>query len=137
MNWDLISKILLAALPVAAAAVQLIRRKDGRVGQLKTNLELLALLPEDGPARAKLLDHIERSVERLIVEEDELRREPMGIALGIVFLAVAIGLTVFAFRDGGWWWWPIIIFIAIMGATGLGQDGVRRKRDAKGRPIKG
>jgi hypothetical protein len=82
------------------------------------------------------LQHIDQSVERLIVDEDELRRDPTGIGLAVFFLISTSVLVVFAIRSGDWWLWPIVAFLGLFGVIGLSQDGSRRKRDAKGRPIR-
>jgi hypothetical protein len=136
MNWDTASKVAVAALTVLGVLLQLVRRPDGRHGQVKRNLELLALLPDDSSSRSRLLRHIDESVERLISNDDELRRDPTGIGIAVVFLVAACALVVVAIRSGDWWWWLIVAFLVLFGIVGLGQDATRRKRDAKGRPIR-
>jgi hypothetical protein len=119
MNWDTISKVAIAVLPVLGIVLQLIRRPDGRRGQVKRDLELLGLLPDDSSSRSKLLQHIDQSVERLIVDEDELRRDPTGIGLAVFFLISTSVLVVFAIRSGDWWLWPIVAFLGLFGVIGL------------------
>jgi hypothetical protein len=130
-----VSKALVAGLPVLAVLVQLLRRPRNRQDQLKADLELLGLLPDESTARDKLLQHIDCSVQRLVSDEEDLRRDPMGIGLGVVFLLAAVVLIVFAVRGGGWWLWIGAFVVGALGAVGLGQDAVPRRRDLKGRPL--
>ena len=137
MDTTLVANLVIAALGLIAAFVQTRRNQDKGRSQLQQDAELFKILPEESTARSELLVHIDKQVVRLIRNEDELTRDPTGILLAIIFLAVAVALAVTSFREGGVWWFLIApaSFFGIFGLVGLGQDLPRRKRDERGRPI--
>jgi hypothetical protein len=132
------SSVTIAAFGVVGAWLQTRRSRDGNRAQIKQDLELFELLPEESGARADLLTHIESEITRLIKREDELTRDPSGIGIAIFLLLVGVGLAVPSFRDGGWWWLLVVpaVWFAIFGIVGLGQTIPRRQRDARGNTIK-
>ncbi len=135
MNWDTVSKIALAALPVLAAAVSLIRGRGGRRNQIKQDAELLVLLPEGTAARERLLAHLDQSITALTAEEQEKTRDPMGIGLGAVFLAGAVATLFLAIQGSGWWLLATVVLL-IFGAAGLSESATKAKRDNQGRRIR-
>jgi CHASE2 domain-containing sensor protein len=68
---------------------------------------------------------------------DEPRRDPAGIVLACVLLAIGLVLAGMAAAQRGWWWLGMIpaAFALCVGGVGLAQDVQRRPRDAKGRPV--
>ncbi len=135
MNWDAVSKISLAVLPIVAAVVSLIRGRGGRRNQIKQDAELLGLLPEGTAARERLLHHLDQSIAALGAEEQELTRDLMGIGLGVIFLGGAIATFVLAIQGSGWWWF-IVALLLIIGIAGLSESAAKAKRDNRGRRIR-
>jgi hypothetical protein len=134
MDLDTLSKIALAALPVIGAGLQLVRGQRGTRKRLKEDLELLALMPEGIEARSTMLEHLDKQVRKLMSGDDELRRDPIGIGMGIVVLSGAAILGYFAVRDSAWWW--IAFFpVAIFGMAGLLSSMSKRPRDDRGRIV--
>jgi len=70
--------------------------------RLKSDLELVALLPENSPAREALLKRAEGEISQIVKEEVELTRDPAGATLAVLFLVsrVVSDFTV-GVRDNG------------------------------------
>lgn len=130
----MLSKIALAALPVIGGGLQLVRSQRGARKQLKEDLELLAMMPEGSDVRATMLEHLNDQARQLATSDDELRRDPFGIGLAIVFLGAAVGTGIFAVTSSGWWWIATFL-LAALGMGGLGSSLQKKARDAKGRVI--
>ncbi|WCO67053.1 hypothetical protein PO878_21415 [Iamia majanohamensis] len=134
----------LAGIATAAAAVfgRLLpgRAVGGRRREvILRDLDLFDRLPESSSARKVLLDHIERSVIQLTLDETTKRRNPSGMTLAAMFL-IGGGLLVYVgwnARGWEWTWWISGVFCLALGAFGLVQDATRAERDEKGRRIKG
>lgn len=141
MNWDAVAKVLVAIGGAVAALQRIVserRTRSHRRDQIKGDIELLHLLPKDSASRTRLEKHIEQSVFRLVDDGEEKRRDPMGIVLGILMVAGAAWAASFPIRFGGSsLWWVLALPLGTLGLVGLAQDGVRRRRDDRGRPIKG
>lgn len=65
-------------------------------------------------------------------------RSPIGIVIASILLALALGLALAAFINGGFWWLALgfAVFPAVTGAYGLTQSLLRVPRDEYGNPIK-
>lgn len=65
-------------------------------------------------------------------------RSPIGIVIASILLALALGLALAAFINGGFWWLALgfAVFPAVTGAYGLTQSLLRIPRDEYGNPIK-
>lgn len=100
-----IAKVVAAVGPVVVAALGFLASSAAsrnRHARLKDDAELLKLLPEQSASRRLLEAHIESMIVRL-ADEDEMRREPLGIALALLFLGFA-GWTWTLALDGSNWW---------------------------------
>jgi len=134
---DDVAKIAAAVGPVVVAFVGAAVAGAGtrnRRSQLKTDAEVLMLLPENSDARRLMESHIEGSITRM-AEDDEKRRDPMGSVLALLFLGFA-GWTWTLALDGSNWWVAPAIFFTTFGFVGLGSDAFRAKRDERGRRIR-
>ncbi len=129
--------VLVTTLPILAGVLELQRgRGAGRQReQLKADVELLSLLPEKSAVRAKLLEHVEKTVERMIHEDEELKRDPSGIAIALFFIATTVVVIAYAFRTDFWWLWLIAVFVGLIGVAGLADSVVLKRRDEKGRAL--
>lgn len=136
MPWDTVSKILLAALPVLAVLATGLRDRFNKRSRLKADLELLPLIPVDAPAYEQWRSYIDRAVANTIARESELRRDPFGAVLALTFLAAAAAMAYTATSQQQPYWWIGTAFLGLFGVVGLAQDGVPRRRDERGRPIK-
>ncbi len=138
VDWDTFGQVMVAVLAVGAALLQFRRTRGGPRAQIRQDIELLELLPQ-GPTRDRMVAHVESSVDKLIERETELRRDPMGIGLGIAFIAGAVVAGYFATDAPNFMWAMVLALLAfvfgLIGLVGFIQDVVPRKRDEKGRPI--
>lgn len=135
MNWgDLVgalSGVAVAVLRLVGVRSSRGRRRD----QIKRDLEIVQLLPEASAARSELLAHIEDSLNVLIKDERERRRNPSGVVLGLVLVGIAGWAASAATRGGSAWWWLLAIPLGAIGLFGAVDDATRRRRDERGRPI--
>ncbi|MFE9956182.1 hypothetical protein [Micromonospora sp. NPDC005299] len=137
MGWDTYGQITVAVLTIGAAVLQ-VQRRGGRRAEIRQDLELLALLPKGSEAHRLMTKHIDSSVTKLIGVESEKRRDWTGVVLAIIFIAGALTAVYYAFQASGLLsvvLWVAAVLVGTIGAAGLAQDVVPRKRDAKGRPI--
>lgn len=133
----------IAGIATAAAAVlgRLLpgRSVGGRRRELiLRDLDLFDRLPESSSVRQVLLEHIERSVTQLTLDETTMRRDPSGMTLAGMFL---VGGSLLAYvgwnaRSWAWIWWAVGVLCLALGAFGMAQDASRAERDEKGRRIK-
>jgi hypothetical protein len=135
MDFDTLSKLALAALPVIGGGFQLARGQRGARKRLKEDLELLALMPDGSDVRATMLKHLDDQVRGLATKDDELRRDPTGIGMGLVFLVASVVLGYFAVTGSGWWWLASFL-VALIGTAGLASSAAKKARDEKGRIIR-
>lgn len=142
MYFGLVSEPLIvgiiAAVATISAAVFASPRlfKDTRTNVLK-DLQIYAGLPDSSSAKQTLLARIEGQLETL-EQHGDARRRPLGIVLGLIFIALSGLGTWYILNAGGWWhfgWLPVA-FVFILGAVGLAQDARKSFRDSKGNPLK-
>lgn len=87
--------------------------------------------------KRRLEAHILAALDE-IEDDRQKRRDPMGITLAIMFIALSALAGVWALSAGGWWLLsliPVVLGLTV-GAVGLAQDAPRRRRDVKGNPVK-
>jgi hypothetical protein len=140
MDWDNVSKVVIASAGAVAAAAKVIgdmRATSSRREQIRKDIELLNLLDVSSTARVALAAHVDGAILQLIEDEAEKRRDPTGVALAFFFLLLALwsGISAFA-ADGSKWWLLLAVPSLLLGLVGLSQDGVRRKRDERNRAIR-
>lgn len=111
------------------------RRRD----LILRDIELYERLPNDSPARQVLLQHIERSVTKLTVDEEVQRRNPFGMTLAALFLVGGLLLANVGRNAQSWqWtWWVAAVVCLVFGAVGMAQDAASVERDERGRPVRG
>ena len=139
MDVTLTSNLVIAALGVVAAWVQTRRSQRGSRAQLRQDVELLNLLPQESTSRSALLAHIDQQVAQVLRSESELTRDLSGALLAVFMLLAALALAIAAFRERGVWWLLLIPVILFGGAAcyGIGDSLPKRKRDEKGNVISG
>jgi len=103
--------------------------------RLRSDLELVGLLPDNSPARKALLQRAERDINQIVKDEVELTRNPTGATLAVLFLGAALILAFTATRANPFWW-ILVAVLAVFGAVGFSFDGVKRHRDEKGHAIR-
>lgn len=138
--WDDISRALVAAAGVAAAIGKALSGRSTRSNrrhQIKQDIEIMNLLPKDSDGRAKMQEHIDASITRLIADEDERRRDPFGMTLALVFIGLAVWAASFPMRnEGSSLWWLVAIPLGVIGLVGFVQDATPRKRNERGQVIR-
>jgi hypothetical protein len=139
MNSAQVADLVIAAMGVIAAFVQTRRNQEKGRSQIRQDVELLNLLPEDSTARDALKGHIDKRIALLISSEEELARSPIGVGIAVTFLVVAIWLAIEAVREGGLWWFLFapVAFFGIFGLVGLFDSLAKKKRDESGRALDG
>lgn len=135
MDSELVAGIVPSLVALAGIAFQWWRH-GGRRSALLRNLDVYGRLP-DSDLRTRLLDHIHKQVAALIEDEDERRRDPAGIVLGLVFVAFGTWLLLYGFGRETWQWAFVVpgFVVLLLGSYGFVADSTRRKRDERGRVI--
>jgi hypothetical protein len=131
VDWE---EIVAAATTAVVVALEVLRVRLGRGGrraELKQDLEILSLLPEGSETRDHLKAHVDRVVMGLINDEAEKRRDPYGVFLGLVFLALGVWVGTLGSRL----WLALAGFLALLGVLALWQNAIPRRRDERGRII--
>lgn len=129
--------IIVAGVTIVGGIFQARRKRPMTREIVKQDVELLGMLPEGSEAKQLLAKHIDATVRKIVDDEDQRTREYTGSCLAVGFLSVAVFLLAVCVARGGAWWWlsAPAIFIGLLGAAGLAQDAVPRRRDARGRPL--
>ncbi|MFD8267013.1 MULTISPECIES: hypothetical protein [Streptomyces althioticus group] len=137
MDWGPLASVAVAVVGVGGVMIERRRREPRGRDRIKTDLELLSLLPTDSELVPEFRAHIEDSIRQIIKGEDEKRRDPFGIALASVFILIAVALVTASVLNGGWYWWLTVpgAVTGIFGIAGLAQDATKRTRDERGRPM--
>ncbi|MGI9194587.1 MAG: hypothetical protein ACR2FO_08805 [Actinomycetota bacterium] len=136
MDWNR----ALVAIASVASVVGVVReiarstRRHRRRDWIIKDLDILKLLPDASEARPRLEAHINREVMQLVDDEEQKRRDPFGIVLAVIFIALA-AWTAFLAYQGSHGWLVAAVPLALLGVVGLAQDAVPRKRNEKGRPL--
>lgn len=138
MDAETIAGIVAAVATVIGGLLALVREitaRRSRRSAILQEIEILNALPADAAARKALQDHIDRSIENLIVQDETARRGWTGIVLALVFL---VGGTAAAYGavQGRWWLWPVVAFLVTFGCVGLSIDWPQVPRDDRGRRLK-
>jgi hypothetical protein len=97
-----VTPIIAAGLGAAGSLFAFLRGRTDPRDVIKKDLDLLAMLPEVSPVRSQLLRHVEDSIKSLIHSEDQLRRDPLSVVLGLIFLALGGYLIYVAYTESGW-----------------------------------
>ena len=98
----LLNTLAVPVLGVVTAGLGVLWRRGGGLrGRLRADLELLQALPEGSQGRSRLQEHIDATVERLIMVDSSTRRDWLGTVLAAVFLIIAALAGVTAWRLGG------------------------------------
>ena len=136
LSEDLTTALIAAAGLVLAALVSAWLRlpnglRDPR-HDIERDLAILNDLPEQSGARAKLLSSIEERLVSLVTQSGDVRRNWIGVFLGLS-LALASGLGAWRFATWGGWWWvgaiPCGLFaVAMLGILPGDWNKVRRNK---------
>ena len=132
-----ITAIAVAALTLLAAVFRTrSTRRDKRTAIIK-DLDLLSKLPDASEVRDRLSEHIDARIGSLIDDEGLKRRNPAGIAAGIIFLTFAAWLGWFGLthRDSLPFLFGFALMIGVFGLVELDASVRRRVRDDGGHPV--
>jgi len=134
---EVIAAIVSSAAVLVTAWLQARRGRGGKISDLKQDLEVYQLLPEESTSRSILLLHIDSRIQATVHESELLRRDPAGVIIAITLMVVALAFMYLTFARGGWWWasLPVSVAVAILGVYGFIQDLKKLERDDKGRRI--
>ncbi|MCX5066578.1 hypothetical protein OOJ91_11890 [Micromonospora lupini] len=140
MNWDIATKVAVAALALAVALVQNPFRSRNPRKEVKEDLEIYNALPEGSESREALARYVDERVLHLIEDEGERRRDLWGAFGGVVIIAFA-GLLIFGSMINdrpAWISIPLIIIGGLIGWMGYAKFYLsfkRAKRDHAGNLI--
>lgn len=129
---------IIGGLGLPAILLQLLRSRKrlSPRDRLLQDIEIMQALHVNSDARRDLEKHVTEQVQRL-TGSDSKRRDPFGIVLASIFLALGVSAAVTIGLAGGWWWFasPIAGFFLLFGGAGLASDIPRKERDARGRAV--
>lgn len=92
MRIEALAPLLTGLAAVLGGLRRLGGRSDRLRAKIKHDVELLALLPDDSEARGAVREHIDESVRRLLLLEQDAagkRNDPAGIGVAAFLLALA------------------------------------------------
>lgn len=137
MSEENLTTLVVAVVGLFGALIQKLRSGRNERDHIEQDLRILAALPPESKYAGPLLESVESRIAAYTARS-EARRDALGLSLAIAFLALGGYLIFRGFAGDGWWRLAILPGVALMllGATGWSQDGVKRVRDARGRPIK-
>lgn len=140
MDWGSVTAATVTTFGSAAIALMQVQKgRNGGRSQVREDLEILKQLPPDSAVRDELRDHIDSTIRRVVNRDDQLRRNPSGVVLGLIILALGgYGAKIGWTHRGDAWGVPVLIiaaFFAVVGAFGAATDGTRQLRDVKGKTL--
>ncbi|MFE9606829.1 hypothetical protein [Streptomyces hokutonensis] len=137
MNGSEIAAIIVAIVGVLGVLFERLSRKPRSRDRVRTDLEILSLLPPDSKARDALRGHIDTTIDRIVHVEDMQRRDWPGAVVSVTFLALSGGLWFGAIDRGGAWQWLMVpaLLTGLFGVVSTVQTLTLRKRDTYRRAI--
>lgn len=126
--------ILGALALVVVGVIQAPRYFRNERTEILKELEILNALPTDSTSRDTLRKHIDSQIEAL-GGIGEKRRNPSGILMGAVFLAISAFFTwQLLTADNGWWWVtsPLLLLSWLIGIVGTVQGVQKHHRTPTG-----
>jgi hypothetical protein len=138
VDADAIAGVMAAGLAVLAGAVALAREVTAQRSRRSTilqELEILKAMPATSSMVEAFQQHVDRSIRRLVEDDETSRRDWNGIVLASLFLVGAVWSGSEAVA-GQWWLWPVAVFLVVFGAVGLSMDIPKAPRDERGRRFK-
>src|SRR5690606_20276668 len=105
MNLDWLVQMTPIIGPALGAAIGLLLGEGKARKRLKCDIEMANAIPEDSPARERLLSHIDDQIKKISKQEMEGERD-LGMAAFAALGAAGFGyLTVWLFQQEDWWRW--------------------------------
>ena len=131
MTPEIIAAIVLGAFGFLGVILQRLRGSPWH-DDLRRDLEIWKLLPEQSRARGQLLEHIDDKVIKNTAGPVH-RRDALGVGLAAVLLAASVSLAVTGLNLGGWWnlLWLGSALLALLAAIGLADSLRKISREAK------
>ncbi|OII67459.1 hypothetical protein [Streptomyces sp. CC77] len=139
MKLSEVTPIMVGLLAFAGVLWQGRRPRFDSRDRLKKDLELLEAMPDDIPIKSDYKQHISKSFEALIRDEDRRSRNPRGVVLGVLLMVVGGWLIWVGFDLGGGWWHFLTAFgvlLFLIAAFGTTEDATMHQRDERGRVIR-
>ena len=138
MQTELVIGVVAAIAAISAAAIGAPHLRRDMLGELQKLIEIHEALPAHvTEARAAAMRRIEQQISELD-DEDVARRNPGGIALGIILAVLAGALTWLVILGEGWWWLasPIPLLLWLMAIISFAQNMVKVPRATNGQSLK-
>ena len=107
--------------------------------RLRTDLEIMQLLPKEAASYPLMTAHVDAAVERLVTVDDKRRRDPFGTTVAVILLLLAAAAVFGASRLPGASWLLLIpaVPLAVFGVVGLALSAGKSLRDERGNRITG
>ncbi|MEU6057797.1 hypothetical protein [Streptomyces sp. NPDC047097] len=137
MNYQPVAAAVVALCGVIGLVVQA-RRTRHVMDDVKRDLEVWALLPEQSEQRAPLQASVEEAVARYIADRRDKSRDLAGAAVAVFLAASGAFLWWLPASNGGYWWWCAAVAapFSLFGVVGFFESIVLARRDSKGRRIR-
>ncbi|YCK80549.1 hypothetical protein M1D89_15800 [Arthrobacter sp. D3-18] len=113
MDFDILSKVIAAIVPLLVAALSLLGGRRSNRGEIKEDLEMLAALPEGSGLKPKLEKIVETQLDRIQNEIHYTRNLPM-IVVAIAGSGIFIYLGIYLFQLNTWWWTIAAVLSVLM-----------------------
>jgi hypothetical protein len=140
VDWELLARILVAALPLASAIAGATRRSDPLRRQMSADAQVLQALPAGSEAHTSLLVVLGKAARTLQERQSYSRNYPALVfaiigSLGFGYLAIWLG------QQGAWWTWGlaticaviwVVFFVGIFDSAQL-RDQAQHKADRERR----
>ncbi|MFD5846855.1 hypothetical protein [Streptomyces chartreusis] len=134
MNLQPYAAAVVAASGIAGLYLQARRTTLHAAEEIKRELDILDLLPENSKMRKPLQERIEGSLERYIAKQKEHTRDWSGVAVAVILDLSAAFFAAMALNNGGWWWLSLVVALpfGVFGIVGFLESIANTKRDANG-----
>jgi hypothetical protein len=132
MSQSLIATIVGAAATGFPAVVALLREQAGgrQASAVRQKLDIADRLDPTSPARARLLQNIDRSVFRWIESDENFTREPAAFFVALFLIAGGVVLLLNT-THGRWYLIPAAVFLLAVGSYGAVDSAVKKQREPK------
>jgi hypothetical protein len=135
LDFDTLSKVIAAIVPLLVAALSLLGGRHSNRGEIKEDLEMLAALPESSALKPKLEKLVETQLDRILNEIYYTRNLPM-ITVAILGSGVFIYLGIYLIQLNTWWWTILAVASILMASVFMyGIFESVQKKDRRKPPV--
>lgn len=119
IDWTLVGRLIASSVPVLLAAILGFVRGPGVPRtRVSHDADLLAKLPESSAAHRTLSSHINSQLERIVVLDDQGKRDWSGAVIAAVLIAGFLAAALWLWQQATWWGYSSSIALAIFALAG-------------------